>query len=145
MQHPITIQLDSVGKRFRYDWVFRNLSYTFAQGESYAILGHNGSGKSTLLQVISRHLSPNKGSIIYTDAAQKTLPIEEVYTYISYAAPYIELIEELTLTEAIDFHQKFKPLIANFDTQALIDCLELPKGNAHKAIHFFFVGHETTP
>jgi ABC-type multidrug transport system ATPase subunit len=136
----MTIELTDLGKRFRYDWIFKNLSYTFRQGEKYAVLGHNGSGKSTLLQIISGQLSPNKGKIKYTDATNTTIDIEHIYTHISYAAPYIELIEEFTLTETIDFHQKFKPFAADITTQQLIDIVALPKGNAHKAVHFFSSG-----
>jgi ABC-type multidrug transport system ATPase subunit len=103
------ITLDDVGKRFRYEWIFRNLSMTFESGKTYALLGSNGSGKSTLMKILSGHLSPSSGKIAFTVEGKKQ-DEDTIYKHISYAAPYIELIEELTLTEMIGFHIKFKPL-----------------------------------
>ena len=59
------IHLTQIAKRYRYDWIYRNLDYHFKSGHSYAILGPNGSGKSTLLRVLSGHLTPSKGEIIF--------------------------------------------------------------------------------
>ena len=33
------IELKDIGKRFRYEWIFKTLSYTFENGKSYALLG----------------------------------------------------------------------------------------------------------
>ncbi len=40
------IILNSVGKRYNREWIFKKLSYTFNAGKRYAITGANGSGKS---------------------------------------------------------------------------------------------------
>jgi ABC-type multidrug transport system ATPase subunit len=103
------IQLNAIGKRFRYEWIFRHISTTFAAGQRYAILGPNGVGKSTLMKILSGHLTPSEGKMtVQLDG--KTLDADAIYKHVNYAAPYIELIEEFTLTEAIDFHIKFHPL-----------------------------------
>ncbi len=49
----MTISLSDAGKRFNREWIFRHFTYTFEEGQSYAITGPNGSGKSTLLQALS--------------------------------------------------------------------------------------------
>jgi len=98
----MNINLEKVSKRYRSEWIFRKLSFTFQSGNSYAILGPNGSGKSTLMKVLSGHLSPSKGKILF-NTNSKTLKADEVYQYVSFAAPYIELIEEMTLKELIEF------------------------------------------
>lgn len=103
------IKLSQLGKRFNYDWIFRQLTYTFEAGNAYAILGHNGSGKSTFINTVSGNLIPSEGSIDY-QLKGKSLPVDNIYKYLSFSAPYLELIEELTLTELIQFHTRFKPL-----------------------------------
>ncbi|GAE32240.1 ABC transporter ATP-binding protein [Halalkalibacter hemicellulosilyticus] len=41
-----------------------NISMTVAKGQITTIIGPNGSGKSTLLQLMSRHLTPEKGEVL---------------------------------------------------------------------------------
>lgn len=103
------IQATGLGKKFIREWIFRGLDTVIEQGQPTAITGPNGSGKSTLLQILSGHHLPNEGKIAYTNEGQ-SIPVEKVYRYISIAAPYLEVIEELTLDELLDFHFKFKPL-----------------------------------
>lgn len=113
------ITLDSLGKQYRKDWIFRDLQYEFEPGGTYAILGPNGSGKSTLLQLINNSLTPTHGQVLYEHEG-KTLEADEVYKYISFAAPYMELIEELNLTESLNFHAKFKNYRKGFNAVAII-------------------------
>lgn len=124
----MNINLEKVSKRYRSEWIFRKLSFTFQSGNSYAILGPNGSGKSTLLKVLSGHLSPSKGKIsFHTDS--KTLKADDVYQYVSFAAPYIEVIEEMTLRELIEFQRNFKPFLNDLPTNKIIDILGLQKSS----------------
>jgi len=134
----MTIHLQNVGKRYRLDWIFRGVDFTFKKGERYAILGPNGSGKSTLLKVLSGHLSPSKGSVVFEKQGQKIEP-DAVYREVSYAAPYIELIEEFTLEEALNFHAKLKPLMPGFNPAKLYELLALPRTRT-KEIRFFSSG-----
>jgi ABC-type multidrug transport system ATPase subunit len=134
----MTIHLQNVGKRYRLDWIFRGVDFSFKNGERYAILGPNGSGKSTLLKVLSGHLSPSKGSVSFEKQGQKIEP-DVVYRQVSYAAPYIELIEEFTLEEALKFHAKLKPLMPGFNPAKLYELLALPRTRT-KEIRFFSSG-----
>jgi ABC-type multidrug transport system ATPase subunit len=134
----MTIQLTNAGKRFRFEWIFRGLDYTFESGERYGIIGSNGSGKSTLLKALSGNFSLSKGQI-YWQKNGKNIEPDLIYRNISYAAPYIELIEEMTLTEILDFHAKLKPLKKGLSTDEMIRLIDLPK-SAQKEIRFFSSG-----
>lgn len=103
------ITLSNIGKRFNREWIFRNLDYTFNAPGKYAITGSNGSGKSTLLQVIAGAVTHNEGNIQYS-VLNDQCAAEQHYQHISIAAPYLELIEEMTANELLDFHASFKPL-----------------------------------
>jgi len=105
------IHLSNTGKRFNREWIFRGLTHTFIQGKTYAITGSNGSGKSTLLQVIAGALMISEGTICYTNQNDQAIADAEAYQHISIAAPYLELIEEMTAREFLTFHQTFKPFI----------------------------------
>ena len=104
----MTISLQDAGKRFNREWIFRHFSYEFLPAGSYAITGSNGSGKSTLLQVIAGAMLQSEGHIHYSNTL--TASIAEPYQHIAIAAPYLELVEELTATEFLSFHAGFKPL-----------------------------------
>lgn len=99
------IQLTDAGKKFGKDWIFKNFSFSFNINESYAITGPNGSGKSTLLQVIAGNLMCTKGQVEYVVNNEKFTANHE---HISICAPYLELIEEMTATEFLQFHFTFK-------------------------------------
>lgn len=130
----MTITLEDIGRRFNQEWIFKGINYKFNSGERYAILGPNGSGKSTLLSVILGNLSPSEGTITYEEG--KTVPVDRIYQYISFAAPYLDLIEEFTLSETIDFHFKFKKPHGNFDERMVLDLLGLKKSQDKALKHF---------
>jgi ABC-type multidrug transport system ATPase subunit len=134
----MTITLENIGRRFNREWIFRGVDHTFVSGKIYAILGPNGSGKSTLLQVLNGSLAPSVGKISYSFDG-KFVEAEDVYQYLSLAAPYLELIEEFTLAEMIDFHFKFKPYKAGIDKETITDLLAMP-GSKNKMIRYFSSG-----
>ena len=117
------IELDKVSKKFGSQWIFREVSATFEQGVSAAIVGANGSGKTTLLKIISGIVSPNEGTVKYTDGI--AIPVDEIYQYISYTSPYLELPEELTLLELLQFHTTLKPL-HQISIEAFIKSIDIP-------------------
>jgi ABC-type multidrug transport system ATPase subunit len=132
------ITLNNVGKRFNREWIFRHCSYLFEPGKKYAITGSNGSGKSTLLQVISGSLTHNEGTIGINNE-QRTTNNEQLYSYISIAAPYLELIEEMTAKEMLDFHAQFKPLISSLSKDEMLETVGL-KTAVNKQIRYYSSG-----
>jgi ABC-type multidrug transport system ATPase subunit len=132
------ISLEHIGRRFNREWIFRNVNYEFISGQTYAILGANGAGKSTLLQLISGSLTNSEGTIKYFQG-DTLLDQDQVFIHQSMAAPYLELIEEFTLSEIIDFHFRFKKYREGFDKQSLINLLGL-KNSEFKALKHFSSG-----
>lgn len=132
------IKLANLGKRYNREWVFRNLSFEFDINKHYAITGPNGSGKSTLLQIIAGSAVYNEGEIVYHHL-DKTIEPEKIFRKISFAAPYLDLVEEMTLNEFLNFHHKMKGWISPFDTKQIILLLDLEK-SAHKQIRYFSSG-----
>ena len=132
------IDLSRAGKRFNREWVFRNTSINFTSNKKYAITGINGSGKSTLLQCIGNMIRLNEGTISYS-IVSKTINPESTSQYISFSAPYLELIEEMTLSEFFLFHQKFKPITGHRSLDDIIEEIQL-SSSKHKQIRDFSSG-----
>jgi len=129
------IKLTNIGKRFNLDWIFRDIDYIFSSDHAYVIQGFNGSGKSTLLQTICGNVLPTKGNIEYR-INDTLIPIENVFRHVSIAAPYLELIEELTLFETIKFHGKFKAYIDNISLKEIVERVGLGDSGNKQIKHF---------
>ena len=132
------ILLDQLGKRFNFNWIFKNVSISLKSGENLVILGPNGSGKSTLLQLLSGAVIPSEGKINWNQKGSEIDP-ETIYRYVSISAPYLELIEEFTLEEHIDFHFSVKPPVQNLSKKSLLDLTGL-KSAANRRISYFSSG-----
>ena len=132
------IKLTNLGKRYNREWIFRNFSFQFAINKHYAITGPNGSGKSTLLQIIAGSVIFNEGEIVYHHF-NKIIEPEKIFRKISFAAPYLDLVEEMTLSEFFNFHHKMKSWISPLDTKKIILLSGLEK-SAHKQIRYFSSG-----
>ncbi|WP_315820441.1 ABC transporter ATP-binding protein [Paraflavitalea speifideaquila] len=141
------ISLTKAGKRFNRDWIFRNVNYEFTSGNAYAITGPNGSGKSTLLQVIGGALMMSEGTLGYQvgvsgNQHQETgnsRLIDNLYQHIAIAAPYLDVIEEMTATEFLAFHTQFKPFLPGVATTQALEVVGLAKA-AHKQIRYYSSG-----
>ena len=134
----MTISLSDAGKRYNRDWIFRHCTFTFEAGQSYAITGPNGSGKSTLLMVLSGSVMVNEGKIGFAFNG-KSVDSEKAYQQVSICAPYLELIEEMTVKEFLTFHTGFKPLLPGLTIDAIISAVGLAKA-VDKQIRYYSSG-----
>lgn len=132
----MNIITEKVGKRFQYEWIFRNINLFFNENDSYAIIGSNGSGKSTLLKLLAGIEVPSHGKVIFQEN-NKTIDDAKVFKNVAYVAPYLELIEEFTLTEIINFHFKLKNISLSTSNALKILGLENAKD---KQLQFFSSG-----
>ncbi|RYG21622.1 MAG: ATP-binding cassette domain-containing protein [Chitinophagaceae bacterium] len=130
----MNITLTNIGRRFNKEWIFRGVDYAFEKGKHYAVLGPNGSGKSTLLSVLLSSLTPSEGKLSYLDPLE--INADRIYQYMSFAAPYIDLIEEFTLQETIAFHFQFKAYADGFDEGEVLRLLGLEKSQDKALKHF---------
>jgi ABC-type multidrug transport system ATPase subunit len=132
------ITASQIGKRYRREWIFRGVDLVLEAGNSYTFVGPNGSGKSTLLQVLAGMQPASAGTLQYRLSG--TLLDEEAwYRHMVLAAPYLELIEELTLSELLAFHSRFKPFRAAANVPELLDRMQLAHAR-NKEIKFFSSG-----
>jgi ABC-type multidrug transport system ATPase subunit len=134
----MNIECQTVSKRYTFNWIIKDLTTSFSGPGIYGIAGSNGSGKSTLLSLISGYLSPSKGTINYT-LHDQLIERENIFTHMSIAAPYIEVIEEYTIGELLKVYGKLKPLESNFDTKDFLQIAYLEK-DRKKPIKYFSSG-----
>lgn len=133
------LSLHNVGRKFNRHQVFKGLSHEFGSGSKTAVLGGNGSGKSTLIKVLSYSLSASQGEIHYFADDGNAISLADIPFQISLAAPYLELIEELSAEEFLNFYQKFKPFQKGISTGDFLEICYL-QSSANKEIKNFSSG-----
>ena len=132
------IKLSNAGKRFNREWIFRKATVEFLPAASYAITGPNGSGKSTFLQTIGGMIQVSEGAVTYSEGEKETNG-ETVFKNISFCAPYLDVIEEMTLQEFFQFHFSFKPFLPGLSFDQMVETIGLQDA-LHKQIRYFSSG-----
>lgn len=90
----------NLSKTFGKKEVLKNASYTFDQGEVYALLGRNGSGKTTLFKLITDSIVKDSGEVLL-EVDGKTSPLDFKDVFFMVSEP--ELPKFLTGREFISF------------------------------------------
>lgn len=60
----MSIEFQSVSKRFGSTQALDQVNLTLEEGHIYGLLGNNGAGKTTLLSILTDRLRPNKGQVL---------------------------------------------------------------------------------
>jgi len=98
----LSLQLDNVSKWFGERQVFENINLKLENPTSLAIIGPNGCGKTTLLKIICGLIRPSRGKVRIKIDGQEVKP-EVQRAFFSIVAPDVELYEELTALENLEF------------------------------------------
>lgn len=115
----LEIGVEKASKRFQYEWIFKELSLVLKPKDKLAITGSNGSGKSTLLKCLTGSIPLTSGKINFNFEG-KNVDEGDWFRHLSIAAPYLELPEEFTLEELIQFHFRFKQPINGMTPEEII-------------------------
>ena len=107
------VALHHIGKRYQKEWIFRAIDGQWNEDSCTAIIGGNGSGKSTLTQIISGFLSSSEGELRWS-INDKPIPRDKVYEHVSLCTPVVQLWDDFTLRENIEFFLRFKSLRNHF-------------------------------
>jgi len=118
------VEAQSISVVFPGKILFRQLNFALESGERMAILGPNGSGKSTVIKLVSGQLRPRSGRLVY-QTEEGVVEAEAACFRMGFAAPYAELIEELTVAEHFDFQRGFRPFRNHLDFEEFRDILGL--------------------
>ena len=84
----------------------QNLSLSLNEGEIFGFIGPNGAGKSTTIRTIMNLINKNNGDIFFLG---KKLNKEDIKlkTLIGYLPSEVNLYDDLTVKQMLDYHQQF--------------------------------------
>lgn len=97
----ISLTVSDLQKKFGRARVFENINFDVSGGV-LGISGPNGSGKSTLMKCLCGLYTPTSGAVAWKIHG-KEIALKEIRFKSGYAAPYINLYDELSIAENISF------------------------------------------
>ena len=115
-----SLSLEAVTKRYSRAPIFSPVTFEVGGSEIVAITGANGSGKSTLLKIIAGVTEPTKGKCTWKIDQTKLANREnvrgreissiprDIQKTLGYVSPYLELYNELTAVEHVQFVAELK-------------------------------------
>ncbi|MFV0451296.1 MAG: ABC transporter ATP-binding protein [Propioniciclava sp.] len=87
-----TVTLDKVGFSYGDVQALDNVSLTFAEGTTTALVGPSGSGKSTLATLVARFHDPDVGMVRIGGADVRDLSEDDLYARVSFVLQRPELL-----------------------------------------------------
>lgn len=86
-----------------------------------------------MLKVLAGALPPSRGTITYKGVTGE-VKMADIHRHVMYAAPYVDLIDEMTIAEAVTFHSRFRPFKQDLTIKRFVDLLG-PSFRSTLAIH----------
>jgi heme exporter protein A len=105
--NPISITVHGLSKDFNRITIFKDISFSLSSPASLSITGKNGAGKSTLSKILAGLLSSTRGTIAYS-VNGKQIGIEEFKHHIGFVSPYLNLYDEFTALENLQFLSRIR-------------------------------------
>ncbi len=119
----LTVQ--GISKRFRPNWVLRDVSFAVRQGEVLGLIGPNGAGKTTLLEALAGLLPTDSGRVSFHNRELRAFRRKEALFYLpdsivpwaeqslGWALQFFEKIYQREDTKADELAEalKLKPLL----------------------------------
>ncbi len=115
--------LTDIEKKFVTKTIFKKVNLNLKNGSSLALTGRNGSGKSTLIKIIAGLLAATKGKCTLNINGNKT-DKEHLYRYTGFVAPYLNLYDELSAYENLEFFSVMKSNGKKADKEYINSLLE---------------------
>lgn len=106
----VSLRVTSLEKRYGPKSVFKQVTFS-CHSTVLGIAGVNGAGKSTLLKCLSGLLKPTSGTIEWKLKDELLTP-KNLKKKSGFLAPYIQLYEDLTVTENLRFIRDLSPAAA---------------------------------
>jgi len=107
MTKALTFTASDIGKVFAGRTIISGISFSLQSRQSLGLTGRNGSGKSTLLKILAGVLSPTSGGVTLEEGGGE-IPQEERYRHIGFVAPYLQLYDEFTAMENLEFTERIR-------------------------------------
>jgi heme exporter protein A len=105
--NKIELACENLEMSFSNKLIFKKLSFKLTNSSSLIITGRNGTGKSTLIKILSNLIKETNGKK-WMKLNGEYVERDKQFFNIGLLAPYINLYDELTSYENLEFFYKLK-------------------------------------
>lgn len=118
------LELKNLKKYYGKQRGIESISFQIKKGDIYGFIGPNGAGKSTTIRTIMGLLNKTSGNIYLHN---KELDIENIDTKrkIGYLPSEINLYEDMTIKELLDYHESFYKTKNNKRRKELVNLFKI--------------------
>lgn len=102
----IILEIQNLTKYYGKIKGVENLSLTLEEGEIFGFIGPNGSGKSTTIRSVMNLINKTSGKVLIENKEFNKDDIE-IKEKIGYLPSEINLYDDLTVKEMLDYHESF--------------------------------------
>jgi branched-chain amino acid transport system permease protein len=95
------LEVRGLCRRFGGLAALRDVSFSAARGEIFALVGPNGAGKSTLFNILSGVVAPDAGQVLLDGRTLNGIPVHRRAAWIGRAFQVARLVDELTPLENV--------------------------------------------
>ena len=118
------LELKNLKKYYGKQRGIESISFQIKKGDIYGFIGPNGAGKSTTIRTIMGLLNKTSGNIYMNN---KELDIEKIETKrkIGYLPSEINLYEDMTIKQLLDYHESFYKIKNNKRRKDLVNLFKI--------------------
>lgn len=102
----IILEIQNLTKYYGKIKGVENLSLTLEEGEIFGFIGPNGSGKSTTIRSVMNLINKTSGKVLIENKEFNKDDVE-IKEKIGYLPSEINLYDDLTVKEMLDYHESF--------------------------------------
>ena len=104
--NKVILEIKNLTKYYGNILGVKDLSLTLNEGEVFGFIGPNGAGKSTTIRSIMNLINKTEGTILF-NGKELTKESVELKKLIGYLPSEVNLYEDLTVKEMLDYHESF--------------------------------------
>ncbi len=123
-KEQVQLRVEGLTKYYGKTLGVKKLSLTVNKGEIFGFIGPNGAGKSTTIRCIMNLINKTEGKV-YVGGEPFTKDKTEIFRRIGYLPSEIQLYDDLTVKEMIDYSASFYSAIDMDYVSSLVERLEL--------------------
>lgn len=118
------LELKNLKKYYGKQRGIESISFQIKKGDIYGFIGPNGAGKSTTIRTIMGLLNKTSGNIYMNN---KELDMENIETKrkIGYLPSEINLYEDMTIKQLLDYHESFYKIKNNKRRKDLVNLFKI--------------------